>query len=208
LVLGIGAAEFGLMASALCSFVWAATKPGTFAAAVALTIAGVVSGALPFRHSSTSSHDGIRSDRPCHAGAGGRQTGAFFEPRSLVRGRPGIGLRSITDCSRSLSRHPFVPSIPCAGVTRGWRTQMRFLFTTIPGSGPADTHGRCPSGSRPPGRVHSFAGIRLSHRGCRLRGPASSKIGRPPQFRLSGLRPAATAPSRTPRSSTDLCLRC
>ena len=41
-VLGIGLAEFGLVAFALYSFVWVATKRTTLAAAVALIVAGIV----------------------------------------------------------------------------------------------------------------------------------------------------------------------
>jgi hypothetical protein len=41
-VLGIGFAEFGLVAFALYSFVWAMTKRATLAATVALAVAGIV----------------------------------------------------------------------------------------------------------------------------------------------------------------------
>jgi asparagine N-glycosylation enzyme membrane subunit Stt3 len=43
LIVGIGLAGFGLMAFALYSFVWVATKRASVAAAVALSVAGVVS---------------------------------------------------------------------------------------------------------------------------------------------------------------------
>jgi hypothetical protein len=42
-VLGIGFAEFGLIAFALYSFVWVATRRATLAATVALIVAGIVS---------------------------------------------------------------------------------------------------------------------------------------------------------------------
>jgi heme/copper-type cytochrome/quinol oxidase subunit 4 len=41
-VLGIGFAEFGLIAFALYSFVWVATRRATLAATVALIVAGIV----------------------------------------------------------------------------------------------------------------------------------------------------------------------
>ena len=47
-VLGIGVAEFGLIAFALYSFVWVATERATLAAAVALIVAGITSMLLAF----------------------------------------------------------------------------------------------------------------------------------------------------------------
>ena len=48
-IVGIGVAGFGLIAFALYSFIWLATRRTTLAAAIALTVAGVVSAwlALP-----------------------------------------------------------------------------------------------------------------------------------------------------------------